>query len=262
MSIHPTAIIDPNAELAGDVDVGPFSIIGPHVKIGPGNVVGPHVVIDGRTEIGQGNQFFSGAQIGVLSQDLKHKKGLVGRTTIGDHNLFREHVIVSASTMESFDEEHRVTSIGSHCMFMGCSHVAHDCHVGSFVLMANCAVIAGHVDVEDYAILGGLSAVHQECVVGRHSLLGGLCAASKDVAPYTIVKGNPAKCRGVNLVGLRRRGFSEATRSVIKEMFRIMFRGDFNTTQALHHIETTVEDCEERSHFLEFVRKSIRGITK
>lgn len=262
MSIHPTAIVDRNAELADDVEVGPFSIIGPSVTLGSGNIIGPHVVIDGRTVIGEGNQFFSGAQIGVLSQDLKHKKGLVGKTVIGNHNLFREHVIVSASTMESYDEEHRVTSVGNHCMFMGCSHIAHDCHVGSYVLMANSAVIAGHVDVEDYAILGGLSAVHQECVVGRHALLGGLCAASKDVPPYTIVKGNPARCRGVNLVGLRRRGFSSEKRAVVKEMFRIMFHSDLNTTQALHHIETTVEDCDERNHFLEFVRKSIRGITK
>ena len=262
MSIHPTAIVDSNAELADDVEIGPYSLVGPHVTIASGTAIGPHVVIEGRTAIGRENHFFSGAQIGVLSQDLKHKKGLVGRTVIGDRNIFREHVIVSASTMESYDEEHRVTSIGNDCMFMGCSHVAHDCHVGDYVLMANCAVIAGHVDVEDYAILGGLSAIHQECVVGRHSLIGGMCAASKDVPPYTIVKGNPARCRGVNSIGLRRRGFSEEKRAIVKEMFRIMFRSDLNTTQALHHIETTLDECDERNYFLEFVRRSIRGITK
>ena len=224
--------------------------------------MGPHAVLEGRTVIGRDNQIFSGAQIGVLSQDLKHKKGLVGRTTIGDRNYFREHVIISASTMQSYDEEHRVTSIGNDCMFMGCSHVAHDCHVGNNVIMANSAVLAGHVDVEDYAILGGLSAIHQECVVGAHSLIGGLCAASKDVPPYMIVNGNPARCRGVNTIGLRRRGFSEEKRTLIKELYRIMFRADLNTTQALHHIETTLDECDERNHFLEFVRKSIRGITK
>jgi UDP-N-acetylglucosamine acyltransferase len=262
MNIHPTALVDPGAQLDGDVEVQAYSIIGPHVQIGAGTVVGPHVVIEGRTVIGRNNHFYSGTQIGVLSQDLKHKKGLIGRTTIGDRNIFREHVIVSASTMQSYDEEHRVTSIGNDCMFMGCSHVAHDCHVGSHVIMANCAVIAGHVDIEDMAILGGLSAVHQECVVGRLALVGGLCAVSKDVPPFMIVNGNPGRCRGVNTIGLRRRGIDEARRAQIKEIHRIMFRSDLNTTQALHHIETLVEESEERNHFLEFVRKSIRGITK
>ncbi len=262
MNIHPTAVVHAGAELADSVEVQPFSIIGPHVKIGAGTVVGPHCVIDGRTVIGEGNMFYSGAQIGVLSQDLKHKPGLVGRTRIGNHSIFREHVTVSACTMASSDEEHRITSIGDQCMFMAYSHVAHDCHVGTGVIMANCASLAGQVEVEDRAILGGLSGVHQECVVGKMSFIGGLSRVARDVPPFMIVDGNPARCCGPNTVGLKRNGFDSWQRSRIKQMYKIMFHSDLNTTQALHEIETTVEESEERNYFLEFVRRSIRGVTK
>ena len=262
MKIHPTAIIHADAELAEDVEVQAFTIIGAHVEIGRGTVVGPHCVLEGRTVIGEGNHIYSGAQIGVLSQDLKHKAGLVGRTRIGNHNIIREHVTVSACTLTSCDEEHRVTSIGDQCMFMAYSHVAHDCHVGSGVIMANCASLAGHVEVEDRSILGGLSGVHQECVVGRMSFIGGLSRVARDVPPYMIVDGNPAHCCGPNTVGLKRSGMDSVQRARIKQMYKIMFRSDLNTTQAIHEIETTVEDSEERAHFLEFVRRSIRGVTK
>lgn len=262
MKIHATAIVDPKAELADDVEVQAFSIIGPHVKIGAGTVVGPHCVIEGRTVIGRNNRFFSGAQVGVVSQDLKHKAGLIGRTTIGDGNIVREHVTISACTMSSYDDEHRVTSIGDSCMFMAYTHIAHDCHVGNAVIMANCASLAGHVDVEDRATLGGLSGVHQECVVGAFSFVGGLSRVAKDVPPYMIVDGNPARCCGPNVVGLKRNGFDPVQRAAIKEMHKIVFRSDLNTTQALHEIEATVEDSPVRAHFLEFIRKSIRGIIK
>jgi UDP-N-acetylglucosamine acyltransferase len=232
------------------------------VKIGSGTIVGPHSVLDGRTVIGERNRFYSGGQIGVLSQDLKHKPGLIGRTQIGNDNVFREHVTVSACTMASYDDEHRITSIGDQGMFMAYSHVAHDCHVGTGVVMANCASLAGHVDVEDRAILGGLSGIHQDCVVGTMAFVGGLSRVARDVPPYMIVDGNPARCCGPNAVGLKRNGLDQAQRARIKQMYKIMFRSDLNTTQALHEIEATVEDSEERTHFLEFVRKSIRGITK
>lgn len=262
MNIHPTAIVDAKAKIHEDAEIGPFSIIGPDVEIGAGTVVGPHCVLTGRTVIGQGNQFFSGSQVGVLSQDLKHKEGLVGRTTIGDNNMFREHVTISASTMSSFDDDHRVTSIGSGCLFMAYSHVAHDCHVGNYVVMANSSALAGHVDVEDMAGLGGLSGVHQDCVVGKLSYVGAMSRISKDVPPFMICEGHSAKCHGPNTVGLRRNGMDAEARKRIKTIYRIMFRSDLNTTQALHEIEATVPDCEERNHFVEFVRKSLRGITK
>ncbi|HNR35705.1 MAG TPA: acyl-ACP--UDP-N-acetylglucosamine O-acyltransferase [Candidatus Hydrogenedentes bacterium] len=262
MKIHPTAIVDPQAELDESVEVQAFTIIGPHVRIGANTIVGPHCVLDGRTVIGERNHFFSGAQIGILSQDLKHRPDLIGRTTIGNDNLFREHVTVSACTLTSRDEEHRVTSIGNHCMFMAYTHVAHDCHVGDGVIMANCASLAGHVEVEDKAILGGLSGVHQECVVGRMAFVGGLSRVARDVPPYMIVDGNPARCCGPNSVGLKRNGLDAAQRARIKAMYKIMFRSNLNTTQAIHEIEASVEDSEERTCFLEFVRRSLRGITK
>lgn len=262
MKIHPTAIIEPSAELADDVEVQAYTLIGPHVKIGAGTIVGPHCVLDGYTEIGEKNEFYSGAQIGVVSQDLKHQRGLIGRTCIGNANIFREHVTVSASTMTSADEEHRVTSIGDGCMFMAYSHVAHDCHVGSHVIMANCAALSGHVDIEDRAIIGGLSGIHQECSVGRLAFVGGLSRVAKDVPPFMIVDGNPARCCGPNVVGLKRSGMDSAQRSRIKQMFKIMFRSDLNTTQAIGEIEKVVEDNEDRAHFLDFVRRSVRGMTK
>ncbi|MDQ1257352.1 MAG: Acyl-ACP--UDP-N-acetylglucosamine O-acyltransferase [Candidatus Hydrogenedentes bacterium] len=262
MKIHPTAIIDPKAELADDVEVQAFSIVGPDVKIGAGSIVGPHCVIDGRTVMGERNVLFSGAQIGILSQDLKHKAGLIGRTVIGNGNIFREHSTVSACTMTSYDEDHRVTSVGDNGMFMAYSHIAHDCHVGNHVILANCASLSGHVDVEDKAILGGLAGVHQECIIGTMAFIGGLSRVSKDAAPYMITEGNPARCCGPNAVGLKRNGLSAEARARVKEMYRIMYRSNLNTTQALHEIESSIEDSDERSHFLEFFRKSLRGVIK
>lgn len=262
MKIHPTAIVDPRAELADDVEVQAFTIVGPQVRIGGGTIVGPHCVLDGRTVIGAGNVFYSGAQIGIVCQDLKHRRDLVGRVSIGDGNQIREHVTISASSLESAEDEHRVTSVGNGCLLMAYAHVAHDCHVGNNVIMANCTALAGHVDVEDWASLSGLCAVHQFCIIGAHSFVGGLTRVTKDIPPYMIVEGNPARCCGPNSIGLRRRGFSDEARARIKQMYKIMFRSDLNTTQALHEIEASVEDSPERTHFLEFVRKSIRGITK
>jgi len=262
MSIHPTAIVDPRAEIADDAVIEAFTLIGPDVRVGSGTIVGPHCVLTGRTVIGTNNRLYSGCQIGILSQDLKHKAGLVGRTIIGDGNMLREHVTVSASTMTSYDDDHRVTSIGGGCLLMAYSHVAHDCHVGDGVIMANCASLAGHVDIEDKASIGGLCGIHQECVVGTMAFVGGLTRVSKDVPPYMIVEGNPARCHGPNVVGLRRNGLDARARARIKQMYKIVFRSDLNTTQALHEVEATVEDSDERARFLEFVQRSIRGITK
>ena len=262
MSIHPTAIVDPKAEVHESAVVEPFTLIGPGVQLGAGTVIGPHCVITGRTVIGENNHVSSGSQIGVLSQDLKHKEGLVGRVSIGNKNLFREHVTISASTMTSYDDDHRVTSIGDNCLVMTYSHIAHDCHVGNNVVLANCASLSGHVDVEDNATMGGLSGVHQECVIGKLAFVGGMSRVLKDVPPFMIVEGNPARCHGPNAVGLRRYGMSPETRKQIKTMYKIMFRSDLNTSQALHEIEASVEESEERDHFIEFMRKSIRGVTK
>ncbi|NUM55441.1 MAG: acyl-ACP--UDP-N-acetylglucosamine O-acyltransferase [Candidatus Hydrogenedentes bacterium] len=262
MSIHPTAIIDPNADLAPGVQVQAYSIIGPHVKIGAGTIVGPHCVIEGRTVIGERNQFFSGAQIGVISQDLKHTKGLVGRLIMGDDNVVREHASISASTHSTEADEHRVTTIGSGCLIMTCAHVGHDSRVGSHVILANYVALAGHVTVEDRAIVGGLVAVHQFCRIGELAMVGGTTRVWNDAAPFMITDGNPAKCGGPNKVGLQRNGYDEAARKRIKNMYKIMWRSHMNTSQALERIENEVEDSPERKKFVEFVRASTRGITR
>lgn len=262
MNIHETAIIHPDATLAEDVEVQAYSIVGPHVTLGKGTVVGPHCVIDGNTQIGERNMFYSGSQIGVLSQDLKHGESLVGQTIIGNDNQFREHTSVSASTMEEDSDDHRVTSIGDGCLFMASSHVAHDCHLGNNIIMANCVCLSGHVDVQDYVIIGGLSGVHQFSVVGTMAFVGGMTRVQKDAPPFMIVEGNPSRCLGPNTVGLQRRGFTKEERDRVKRIYKIMYRSKLNTTQALQEIENSVEDCDERNLFVDFVRKSVRGIIK
>lgn len=262
MNIHETAIVHPDAKLAEDVEVQPYSIIGAHVSIGAGTIVGPHCVIEGNTQIGERNQFFSGSQIGVISQDKKHGDKLVGQTIIGNDNQFREHVSVSASTMEEDSDDHRVTTVGDNCLFMASSHIGHDCHVGNDIVMANCVCLSGHVDVQDYAIIGGLTGVHQFAVIGTMAFVGGMSRAVKDAPPYMIVEGNPAKCIGPNTVGLQRRGYTKEQRDRVKRIYKIMYRSNLNTTQALQEIENSVDDSDERNLFVDFVRKSVRGITK
>jgi UDP-N-acetylglucosamine acyltransferase len=261
MKIHPTAVIHPGAELAEGVEVQPYAVIGPRVRIGADTVVGPHAVIDGDTVIGERNRLYSGAQVGVLTQDLKHKAHLDGRTVVGDDNIIREFVTISASTRLSEDDEN-VTRIGNHCMVMAYSHVAHDCHLGSRIIMANYTGLSGHVEVEDWVIFGGEVGVHQDCRIGQHAFVGGMSRNVKDAPPYMIVEGNPARCHGPNAIGLERRGFDAAARRRIKDLYKIMYRSNLNTTQALEAIEQTLPESPERTVFVEFFRASKRGVVK
>lgn len=260
MSIHSTAIVHPNAELADDVEVQPYTIIGEHVTIGPGTIVGPHCVIEGRTRIGAKNHIFASANIGVVSQDLKHAPGLVGNVTIGDGNMIREYVTISASTMESEEDANRVTSIGDGCLLMACSHVAHDCHVGNGVIMANCVLLAGHVDVESNVTIGGLCGVHQGCRVGQYAFVGGMTRAAKDIPPFMITEGVSPKCHGPNAIGLQRAGFDDEARARIKKLYRILYRSGMNVSQALTKIEEAHGDCRYAQQLVSFVRASKRGI--
>ena len=262
MGIHPTAIVDPKAEIHDTAEIHPFAIIGPHVRIGARTVVGPHCVIDGRTVIGEDNRFFSGAQVGVVSQDMKHAPDMYGRCELGNGNIVREHVTISAATMSGPDDAERVTAIGNQCLFMAYSHVAHDCTVGDRVWMANCVSLAGHVTVEENAIIGGLVGVHQDVTVGAFSFLGGMSRVAQDSPPFMIIEGNPARCCGPNTVGLKRNGFDEAARKRIKQLHRIMNRSGLNTSQALDTIEQTVEASPERERFVNFYRQSKRGVTR
>ncbi len=262
MKIHKTAIVHPGAELAGDVEVMPYSIIEDKVIIGEGTVIGPHCVIGGGTIMGRGNRTFSGAQIGVPPQDLKHLPNVLGRTIIGDNNVFREFVTVSSSTVYKDDDGHKATQIGGNCLFMASTHVAHDCHVGDRVIMANSAALAGHVTVQSGATLGGLVGVHQFCTVGTMAFIGGMSRINMDVLPYMIMEGHPARCYGPNVVGLTRSGFSKEAVARIRRMFKLIYRSGLNTTQALQEIEETLESCPERDLITEFIRNSQRGISR
>jgi len=262
VSIHPTAIVHPSVELGKDIQIQPYAIIEAHVVIGDNSVIGPYCVIGSGTVMGKNNHCFAGAQIGILPQDLKHVKGRYGKTLIGDNNTFREFVTISSSTVYADDTEDKATRIGNDCLFMACTHVAHDCHVGNRVIMANNSALAGHVTVENYASIGGLSGVHQFCTVGQYSFVGAMSRVGKDVLPYMITEGYPAQCFGPNVIGLQRAGFSSEAISRIRQMYRLLYRSNLNTQQAVEAILEQVEDSPERQIILDFIKNSKRGLSK
>jgi UDP-N-acetylglucosamine acyltransferase len=251
--IHPTAIIDPSARLGKDVHVGPYCIIGAGVELGDECWLQHHVTLMGPTKIGARNRFWAYADIGQQTQDLKYKAEPT-YLEIGDDNNFREFSTVHRATNEG-DK----TIVGSHNNFLCYTHIAHDCVVGSHVIFSNNGTLAGHVIVEDYAIVGGLSAVHQFCRIGRHAFIGGCAKITQDVLPYTIADGNPARARGLNLVGLRRHGATEESIKLINSAYRLLYRKGLNTTQALEQIEV-LTSTPELQELLAFVRGSQRGI--
>jgi UDP-N-acetylglucosamine acyltransferase len=255
IEVHGAAIVHEGAELGEDVHVGPFSIIGPNVKIGNGTVVGSNVLIDGHTTLGAGNTIFHGAALGTPPQDLKYH-GARTFTRIGDNNRIREYVTVNAAT-----DEGDSTVIGSGCLLMAYSHVAHDCVIGDNVILANAVNLAGHVSVHEYAILGGLVPVHQFVRIGAHSFPGGGSRVAKDVLPFVKVAGTPPKVSGLNLVGLKRRGFEDSQLDQIKAAYRLICRSGLNVSQAIERIEIEMEASPEIDMFLDFIRGSKRGIT-
>jgi UDP-N-acetylglucosamine acyltransferase len=257
MMIHPTAVIHPGAELESDVTVGPYAVIGEHVRIGRGTSVGAHTVIDGWTDIGADNRIFHLASIGGIPQDLKYR-GEKTWLRIGSGNIFREFVTIHPGTATGDGE----TTIGSGNLFMAYCHAAHDCHIGDNVIMANGATLAGHVRVEEYAILGGLTAIHQHVVIGAHVMIGGGAMVGQDVPPYTIATGDRARLRGLNLVGLRRRGFSEETIAVLKRAYRILVFSRLRIPEALERIRRELPPLPEVARFVAFIEKSERGICR
>jgi UDP-N-acetylglucosamine acyltransferase len=219
-------------------------------------------VIDGDTVIGEGNRFASGAQIGILTQDLKHNPDLPGQTRIGDRNVIREFATITASTMQTADQADRVTSVGDDNLIMTYVHLGHDCHVGNHCIIASYSGLSGHVDVFDHANIAGMVALHQEVRVGSYSFVGGMSRITMDCAPFMITAGIPPKVSAPNSVGMERRGMTPEARARVKEMYKIAFRSKLNTSQALAEIERSVEDSPERTVFLDFVRGSLRGVTK
>ncbi len=255
-AIHPTAIVAAGAEIASNVEIGPYSIIGPNVKIGGGCRIGAHVVIDGYTTIGEDNRFFTGAVVGSQPQDLKYKGGRCG-LTIGDGNTIREYTTINTSTSEE-----NATSIGNGNLLMAYTHVAHECEIHDGVVMANDATLAGHVTVEDKVILGGLAAVHQFVRLGASAIIGGCSKVTKDIMPYSMVDGHPARWQGVNFVGLKRNGIPEDIRADIKKAFKIVCRSNLNTTQALEKIRAELNGRPEINLIIEFIESSSRGVCK
>lgn len=255
-NIHPTAIIHEGAKIGRGVEIGPYSIIGPHVELGDGCKVGPHVVIDGWTTIGQNCQFSPSASVGTIPQDLKYK-GEKSFLTIGDNCSFRESCTISVGTGENGE-----TRIGSNCLFMAYTHVAHDCIIGNGVILSNVATLAGHVTIEDRVVIGGLAALHQFTKVGRNAMLGGGSLVSHDIPPFTITAGYPAKVRGLNNVGMARAGISEEVRRELKKAFRILYRSGLSLSEAVTRMEEQLNSSEELDHFIRFLRNAERGVCR
>lgn len=256
MKIHPTAIIDKKAELADDVEVGPYCFIGPNVKIDSKTSVGPHVVIDGYTTIGKNNRIFTGAVIGSITQDLKFK-GKKSFVTIGDNNIIREYVTINRGT-----EEDTATIVGNNVLLMAYSHVAHDCIIKDKVIIANSGNIAGYVTIEERAIIGGLVGVVQFVRIGRLSIIGACSKVVQDVAPYSNCDGHPLKVYGLNTVGLERAGIPLESRVSLKKAFRILFNSGLSISHAVQRINSDVPHCPESGYLIEFINKSKRGISR
>lgn len=259
MTIHPTAIIDKTAEIAPDVEIGPYCIIGPDVQVATGTRLDSHVTIQGWTSIGEENHFFPFCSVGSDPQDLKYK-GEVTHLRIGGKNVFREFVTLNRGTPGGGGQ----TTIGNENLFMAYSHVAHDSHMGNQIIMANAATLAGHVLVADYSTIGAFSAVHQFCRVGPHAFIGGFSVVTRDALPYikTVGDRNQAKIYGINTVGLQRRGMSQNSVDELKRAYRILFRSNLNTGDALARAREERWTAPEVAVLFEFIETSERGFIR
>ena len=254
--IHPTAIVDARAEIGEGTVVGPYSVVGPDVSVGEGCWLQHHVTLMGPARIGPRNKFYAYCSIGQQTQDLKYQ-GEPTYLEVGEENVFREFVTVNRSTASTGK-----TRIGNGGNFLAYSHIGHDCTVGNMVVFSNNGTLAGHVQVGDHAIMGGLTAVHQFCRIGRFAITGGCSKIVQDVPPFMIADGNPAKVRGINLVALERNNFNAESVRLIKEAFRLIYRSQYNTRQALEAITTELPPTEEITQITEFIRDSERGIIR
>ncbi len=254
--IHPTALVAAGAQLADDVDIGPFCTIGPDAMLETGVRIVSHSVVDGHTTLRQGCTVWPFASVGLQTQDLKYRGG-VSFTELGAGTTVREFVTIHAATAEG-----GVTRVGAGCHVMAYAHIAHDCQVGDGVILSNCAQLAGHVVIEDRAIVSAMAGVHQFGRVGRLSFVGAYCKVTQDVPPFMLVDGVPARVPSINAVGLKRAGISEEAQRALKNAHRLLYRSDLATSEALRQIEEAVELVDEVRHLLAFVRASERGIVK
>ncbi len=257
MKIHPTAIVSPDAEISQGVEIGPFSIIGDHVKIGEGTKIAAHVVIEGHTEIGERNNIFPFVTIGTSPQDTGYM-GENTRIVIGDENLIREYVTINRATTK----QDRVTIIGNNNFLMSYTHVAHDCVLGSNITMVNAATLGGHTSVGDHAILSAFIASHQFVRIGAYSLISGITGLPKDIPPFMMASGQRAGLLGLNLVGLRRHGFSREVITGLRKAYRIIWRDSSRISEGVKRVKKEMESFPELNMLLDFLEsKSVRGIT-
>jgi UDP-N-acetylglucosamine acyltransferase len=254
--IHPTAIVDPGAEIGAGTIVGPYCVIGAKVVLGENCWLQHQVTLQGPMRAGVKNRFCAYCSIGQQTQDLKY----VGEPTyleIGDENTFREFVTVNRSTTKEGK-----TLVGSRGNFLAYSHIGHDCTVGNEVVFSNNGTLAGHVQVGDNAVMGGLTAVHQFCRIGRFAITGGCSKIVQDIPPFMIADGNPAEIRGVNLVGLERKNYPADKIKLIKEAFRLIYRSKYNTAQGLEAVRKELPQTDEIREIVEFIENTERGIIR
>ncbi len=256
-NIHPTAIVDSKAELADDVKIGAFSIIGPDVKIDTGTTIGPHVVINGHTAIGKNNTVFQFSSLGEAPQDKKYQ-GEPTKLQIGDYNTIREFCTFNRGTTQ----DKGVTKIGNHNWIMAYVHIAHDCHVHNNTILANNSSLAGHVDLYDHAILGGFTLIHQFCKIGEHVITAVGSVVFKDIPPYVTASGYDANPHGINSEGLKRRGFSAESISNIKRAYKTLYRQSLTLEEAKIALSEQALAAPELNLLVEFLAQSTRGIIR
>ena len=257
MNIHPTAIVDKNAQLGEDVVIGPYASVGPDVKIGARTVVQQVAIVHGHTTIGEDCQIFPYACVGMKTQDLKYKDGSISYVEIGNRTVIREFATVHLGTKDG-----EKTIIGDDCLFMAYCHAAHGVILGNHVICSNSVQLAGDVHVQDWAIIGGCSAAHQFCTVGKHAMVGGMSKIRQDVPPFMLSDMSDSTMRviGPNVVGLTRRGFKKEVIQALKEAFRFIYHNGLNRSQALERVENDVEQFDEVKDLVAFYRNSTRGV--
>jgi UDP-N-acetylglucosamine acyltransferase len=255
--IHPTAVVDARAELADDVEIGAYAIIGGDVSIDSGSVIAPHAVITGKTRMGKNNRVFQFASIGEISQDKKYA-GEAVTTTIGDNNTFREYVSIHAGTAQDRGD----TLIGNDNLLLAYCHIAHDCVLGDNIIMSNTTQLAGHVHVGNFVVVGGMSAIHQFCRVGAHAMVGGGSMVVQDIPPYVTVSGYPAHAVGINAEGLKRRGFTPDTITAIRRAYKTLYRSGLTLVEARAQLKETAEVDPALAPFVDFISVEGRGIVR
>lgn len=260
-SVHPTALVDPAAELAADVRIGPYTVVGPNVRIDAGTEIGPHCVVEGCTTIGKRNRIFQFASVGAAPQDKKYG-GEPTRLEIGDGNTIREFVTINTGTVQDVG----VTRIGDDNWIMAYVHVAHDCAIGSHTILANAVNLGGHVHVGDWVFLGGLSGVHQFVRIGAHAMTGFQTRLSQDLPPFVTAAGNPAAATGINAEGLRRRGYSADRIASVKQVYRTIYRQGLGLAEAIAQLEALLAETpgsgEDVRLMLGFLAQAERGIVR